>query len=211
MSRYTMVAQQTPRNYVVIKHGIPNVNSFVMGVRFRSGWAVVEKDSKIHHQLKKLPMLKSSVEHPITFLRSLPFITKPADVKMIYGADVFAKFVEAEMAAREAEALAKEISDEEAHVQNTDICQFRSEASGKLCKNHVQDHTVSTYCSTHILKDPNLELVDMRKNARMTDEQRKKAKKTAFNKLRDFVGATENEESTAEIEEVDSETSVQES
>jgi len=83
------------RNYVVIKHGLRGINSQIHNVKFREGYAVVDKNSKTYFQLKKFPNLRNAKEFPLTYLRSLPFITRSRDIEMVYGKDVFLSYLEA--------------------------------------------------------------------------------------------------------------------
>jgi len=154
-----------------------------MGVRFRGGWAVVDKGSKIYHNLTKLPMLKNPKEMPLSFLKQLPFITRAMDVKLIYGADVFAKYVTLSDKIEVEEAVAKVTKAEKTHLENKAICCHRLD-NGMLCKINVADEKVSSYCSHHILQDPKLEEIGFEIPKVMLPKQRKKLRKTAFNEIR---------------------------
>lgn len=188
---YTTKSNNVERDYVVIRHGIPNVNGMVMGVKFRNSWAVVEKDSKIYHRIRKLPMLKNPEERPLSFLRQLPFITRPMDVKLIYGADVYAKYVTLETKEKAAEQVIKEAEEEKLHLEDETKCKYRLE-SGKLCKNEVYHPDVTSYCSVHIFKDPRLEEMEFSIPKAMTPKDRKKLRKTAFNKLKNYKKTEES-------------------
>lgn len=83
------------RDYVVIKHNLRGVNIVVQGVKFRGGFAVVEKDSKTYSMLRKFPNLRNSPEFPLTFLKKLPFITRSRDIITVYGKDVYLHYIKA--------------------------------------------------------------------------------------------------------------------
>lgn len=191
MSYYTTKSSIVEKNYVVIRHGIPNVNSQVMGIRFRDGWAVVEKDSKIYFRLRKLPMLKNPVERPLSFLKELPFITRAMDVKLIYGSDVYAKYVTLDKKIKEDEEVQKIELEEKLHIEDDTKCRFRLD-TGKLCRHSVQDTAVSSYCPLHILKDPRLEEIDFTIPVALTAKDRKKLRKRAFSKLSTMIGENTN-------------------
>lgn len=183
MSHYRTRSDSTFRDYVVIKHGIPNVNSLVMGVKFRNSWAVVEKDSKIYHRLKMLPMLRNPQEQPLSFLKNLPFITRPMDVKLIYGADVYAKYIDCivrKEAAAEEEQKELELKQ---HLEDPNSCKHIKD-DGEYCKQYNHSPEVSSYCATHLLSDPRLQEIDFRLPVAMDSKERKRIRKMAFNKLK---------------------------
>lgn len=77
------------RNYIVLKHTLKGINTKISNIKFRNGYAVVDKDSKNYKILKKSPMLRAAKEFPLEHLRTLPFITRAKDIIMIYGQDVY--------------------------------------------------------------------------------------------------------------------------
>lgn len=106
MSVWTTKAQASDRNYIVLQHTLKGVNYIVSGIKFRESYAVVEKDSKTYNMLKRIPVLRGSKEYPISYLKELPFITRLPDIKMVYGQDVYRRFLEEEQKSRTSEALA---------------------------------------------------------------------------------------------------------
>lgn len=93
MSVWTTKAFEKARDYIVIQHTLRGVNYVVNGIRFRDSYAVVEKNSKTYHTLKRIPVLRAIREFPLTHLAKLPFITRHADIKMVYGQDVYVSFL----------------------------------------------------------------------------------------------------------------------
>lgn len=93
MSVWTTKALDRARNYIVFQHTLRGVNYVVNGVRFRDSYAVVEKNSKTYHNLKKVPVLRSSKEYPLTYLSKLSFITRQSDIRVVYGQDVYVSFL----------------------------------------------------------------------------------------------------------------------
>jgi hypothetical protein len=83
------------RNYVVIKHSLRGINGQIHNVKFRNSYAVVDKDSKTYRLLKKFPNLGNAKEFPLTHLRSLPFITRDRDIRLVYGEDVYISYLKA--------------------------------------------------------------------------------------------------------------------
>ena len=88
MTVWTTRTTNRSGEYIVIKHQLRGINYRVKGVRFRDGYAVVEKGSKTHAELKKIPLLQNAEEFELLHLRKLRFITRTADVKAVYGTDV---------------------------------------------------------------------------------------------------------------------------
>jgi hypothetical protein len=109
MSIWTTKTLDRGREYIVIKHTLRGVNYVVNGIRFRESYAVVEKGSKTYAMLKKIPVLRQAEEFPLSHLRKLKFITRIADIKQVYGQDVYVKFLEAEKQQKEADSLLKEL------------------------------------------------------------------------------------------------------
>lgn len=199
MSYYTTKSSNVERDYVVIRHGFRGMNSTIMGIRFRDGWAVVEKGSKIYFRLKKLPMLKNIQERPLSFLRELPFINRAADIKLIFGADIYAKYTKL-ITKVEAEEVQEAIQvKEKLHMEDDTNCSYRLE-NENLCRHSVQNPKVSSYCPLHILKDPRLEELNFVIPLAMNTKDRKKLRKRAFNKL-EGIKTTEEVADVSVVEE----------
>jgi len=147
--------------YVVVQHKLRNVNGNVCGIKFRDGYAVVIKDSKAHHMLKKTSALSLRTPEPLLFLKDLKFVTKTRDIETIFGKDVYVKYttqLNEFLEEQEEYKIQKEQEEqkiqEEQHVEG-ELCQFRK-STGALCKNLALDVSPSKYCKLHILKDPKL-------------------------------------------------------
>lgn len=145
MSVWSTKSFNKDRNYIVIKHNLPNMNYVVGGVKFRASYAVVEKDSKTYFALRKFSVLKNAKEFPLTFLRKLPFVSRTKDIEIVYGREVYRSFIMAEQAALEAEHLKPESTKCKA-TTNQD----------KLCENERLPESPSGYCVKHVLSDPKL-------------------------------------------------------
>jgi hypothetical protein len=96
MSVWTTTSQVGEKKYIVLQHTLKGVNHTVNGIKFRDGYAVVEKDSKTYYFLKRIPVLKAAKEYPLLHLRNLHFITRALDIRTVYGQDVYAKFLQEE-------------------------------------------------------------------------------------------------------------------
>ena len=112
MSVWTTKSLERDVRYVVMQHTLKGVNYVVNGVKFRDSYAVVEKDSKTYYMLKKVPVLRGAKEYPLTHLRKLPFISRTLDVKTVYGQDVYMRFLAAEEAERQSQALLEQQKEE---------------------------------------------------------------------------------------------------
>jgi len=108
MSVWTTKSLDRDRNYIVIKHSLKGVNNIINGVKFRDGYAVVEKGSKTYFNLKKIPNLKFSKEFPLMYLLKLPFITKILDIKTVFGQDVYRTFLKQWQEHQHLQALQKQ-------------------------------------------------------------------------------------------------------
>lgn len=195
------------RDYVVLKHNLKGINTTIQGVRFRNGFAVLEKGSKAYLRLKSLPNLKRAKEYPLTYLRLLPFITRTQDIQTVYGRDVYYNYIwameEEQKAKQEEEQRAKqeaeqaeqekreqELKQAEEAEKSGDVeqkpeitkCTHRTN-KGKLCKNDAVEGSPSNYCEIHLLKDPKLKELGIEVPSYMTKKEKKKFKNTVINKL----------------------------
>jgi hypothetical protein len=155
MSVWTTISSGRDREYVVLKHTLRGVNHTINGIKFRNSYAVVEKDSKTYRDLKRIPVLKASEEFPLTFLRKLSFITRPLDVKIVYGADVFAQYLKNLEKELSKEAEEKKIEQEIKHIVEHKLCSYKT-VKNDLCKDKALEHSPSGYCLRHILEEPRL-------------------------------------------------------
>lgn len=171
------------KNYVVIKHKLRDVNGTIHGVKFRGGFAVIDKNTKRFKELTRLPLLKQAPEFPIEFLRKLKFITRSTDVKIIWGQDVYYYYMKAlaEVTAKEKEV--NKINEEQKHIEETDKCNFRV-PSGELCKNDALELSPSGYCKLHILRDPKLTDIGFDIPKRLSKDEKKVYKEKLIKKLK---------------------------
>lgn len=91
---YYSTKKVTPyyRDYIVIRHPLRQVgNVWVSGVKFVNGCGVVEKNSKIHRQVRANHMLKKSLELSLDKLADYGFKTK--DISLIFGKDVYYSYL----------------------------------------------------------------------------------------------------------------------
>lgn len=107
MSVWTTKSLESDKDYIVMQHTLKGVNYVISGVKFRDSYAVVEKNSKIYYMLKRVPVLRGSKEYPLTHLSKLPFITRSSDVKMVFGQDVYRRYLEELNKDSEQQELAK--------------------------------------------------------------------------------------------------------
>lgn len=163
MSVWLTRSSDRDRDYIVLKHTLRGANYSVNGVKFRNGYAVVEKNSKTHKDLKSVPVLRAAEEYPLIFLRKLPFITRPLDVKLVYGADVYSKYlkqldieISKEKEFKKEEEQVRKIENEIKHVQDHKLCSHRT-VRDELCKEQALDESPSGYCLRHILDEPKLQ------------------------------------------------------
>lgn len=172
------------KEYIVIKHRLNDINGIIGGVKFRAGYGVVEKNSKAYFTLKQLPLIKDSKEYPITHLKKLKFITRPQDIKMVYGQDVYHTYLKAiEEQVVEIPIIIKETIE---FIESMNSISAESglqcsmiKPNGEQCKGHAEPLSPSSYCRLHLLKDPKLGLYGI--------EIPTKIIKTEFKELNDKV------------------------
>ena len=136
MSVWTTKSLERDKVYVVVQHTLKGVNYVVNGVKFRNSYAVVEKDSKVYHSLKKVPVLRSAKEYPLTYLKKLSFITRTVDIKTVYGQDVYRRFLEEEqkekLAQESAAKAEKEALDKISYEQREQAVKLKEEIEQKI-------------------------------------------------------------------------------
>lgn len=154
MSVWTTKALSRDKEYIVLKHKLRGINYVVQGIKFRDGYAVVEKNSKSYFMLKKMPILQSAQEFPLIHLRKLKFVTRTADVKMIFGQDVYRHYLNALSRELNKESDDKRLQEELEHI-DLGGCAVRGQ-NGELCQHDALPESPSGYCKLHILDDPRL-------------------------------------------------------
>lgn len=170
------------KEYVVVKHQLRDVNGLIHGVKFRGGYAVIDKNTKRYNELRKLPLLRNTPEFPIVFLKQLKFVTRSSDVRLIWGQEVYYHYIKAltEVQAKEAEVA--KVEQEQAHISNSKKCNFRTHL-GHLCSYEALEKSPSGYCSAHILKDPKLEEVGINIPKRISRDEKQALKDKVLKKL----------------------------
>lgn len=92
MSIYYGIKNST-REYIVVKHQLSGITTDILGIRYMDGYGVVAKDSKEHQRLKQIKMAVID-EYPITFLPKIKSVINSAQIKVIWGSDVYRCFLE---------------------------------------------------------------------------------------------------------------------
>lgn len=83
------------REYIVVKHQLTGITTEILGIRYMDGFGVVAKDSKEHKRLKQVRMAVID-EYPITFLTKIKSVINKAQIKVIWGSDVYRCFLKHE-------------------------------------------------------------------------------------------------------------------
>lgn len=190
MSVWTTKALDRPREYIVIKHTLPGINYSINGVKFRSGYAVVEKASKVYLQLKKIPVLTNAKEFPLTTLRKLPFITRTADIMLIFGRDVYNEYLKAIAPVIKQEENVKIQEAITEHIA-TGGCTYLI-SDGRICGNNSLEYSPSNFCTFHLIEDPLIEQFGIKKPKYMTKQERKDFKEKVVKVLESNKKAVKN-------------------
>jgi hypothetical protein len=183
MSVWTTKSLNKECNYIVIKHTLRGVNYSVQGVKFRDGYAVVEANSKTYNEIKKIPVLRNCEEYPLIYLRKLKFITRTADVRMIYGQDVYRKYIEVLEEELKKEKEVQVQVEEKIHIEESTKCAYRTE-QGHLCEMESLAKSPSKHCKKHILLDPKLPELGYEVPKFLTKKERQELKDKISEKLR---------------------------
>jgi len=168
MSVWTTKALTGDRNYIVIQHTLKGVNHVVNGVKFRDGYAVVEKDSKTYYMLKKVPVLRAAKEYPLIHLKKLKFITRTADIKMVFGQDVYRRFIEEEQKQRNLEI--KQHTLEQEYKKELEISERKEEIKLKEDIEAVIQQAVEAGEDSKVIEELKSHLPNIQKCTYITDE-----------------------------------------
>ena len=185
MSIWATKSSGKNKNYVLLKHTLKGVNYIINGVKFRESFAVVEKDSKTYHGLKAIPVLKAAQEYPLIMLRQLKFITRPVDVKTVYGADVYVQYLKLLTPQIEKEKVEQIIEQETKHIEEHKLCSYRTVFSKgqDLCKEKALEHSPSGYCMKHIFEEPKLSELGIEVPKFLTKKEKWPAKEKVASQL----------------------------
>ena len=141
------------REYIVVKHQLPGINTEVLGVKYVDGFGVVARGSKEHLRLKQVRMAIVD-EFPITFLSKIKSVINKVQIKVLWGCDVYRCFLQHE--------AKKEAQPAEFHAAvETPFC-CAKKADGEQCKTSaLRDFK---YCRSHIEQDVKIQphLKDMK-------------------------------------------------
>lgn len=179
----TTKSLERDNEFVVIKHALKDMNGNLVGVRFRGGYAVVQKGSKTYNQLKMLPLVKNQPEFPLIHLRKLPFIVNAKQVELIYGPVVYREYLKVLHAEIDKEVFEREEKAAEEHVEVQRKCSYIPPSTGKLCQHDAHEKSPSGYCKLHLLDDPKLSEVGIVVPKRMTKQQKREFKEKVASKL----------------------------
>ena len=197
MSVWTTKSLDRDRNYIVLQHPLKGVNYTVMGVKFREGYAVVEKGSKTYNTLLKMPIFKGAKEYPLIYLRKLRFIIKASDVNLVYGKDVFNQYNTLLQQELEKEQSEEQIRLELEHLDNGG-CLFRVTSTNKTCAHQAVPNSPSQYCSMHVLLDPKLESVGIIVPKFIARDEKDKIKNKVLKQLEKLKVGNKNGENIRE-------------
>jgi hypothetical protein len=168
------------RDYVVIKHKLSGINGLLCGVKFRDGYGVVEKGSKLYLQLRSLPFVKGQPEYPLIHLRKLPFVTRTQDVQTIYGQDIYVHYLKQLNPVVQDETIERQEAEYINHISTK--CPVVTQL-GKLCAFAVVPGSPSGHCKHHILSDPKLVDLGIIVPERLTRQEKSELKDKICEKL----------------------------
>lgn len=171
MSIYYGLKNST-REYIVVKHQLNGINTEILGIRYVDGFGVVARGSKEHNRLKQVRMAITD-EYPITYLTKIKSVINKAQIKVLWGSDVYRCFLQHEEAK---EAKPEPLRE----AVETPFC-CGTTAAGEPCKTAaLRDFK---YCRAHIEEDPKLQpfIKDMKM---MPTQERRKFITEAIQKAR---------------------------
>jgi hypothetical protein len=130
------------REYIVVKHQLPGINTEVLGIKYVDGFGVVARGSKEHLRLKQVRMAVVD-EYPITFLSKIKSVVNKVQIKVLWGCDVYRCFLQHE-------AIKEAQPEEFKGAIETPFC-CANKADGSQCKTaSLRDFK---HCRSHIEQD----------------------------------------------------------
>lgn len=146
------IASNNQKEYVVVQHKLRGFNGSFLGVRFREGYGVLLKDSKVFHNLKRNSMLKTQNTMPLLTLKNLKFVCSPKQIEYIYGKDIYYHYVQQLNEFNQEKKIEDKIEEDETHIESG-LCQYRL-ANESFCARNALDYSPSKHCTYHLFKDP---------------------------------------------------------
>lgn len=192
MSVWSTKSSGRAREFIVLQHKLKGVNYIINGIKFRDGYAVVEKNSKSYKMLMQIPVLKGAREFPLSFLKKLPFITRTSDIRTVYGAEVYEHFLKEFEKKVEQDKIQEQVQikveQETQHIDDKK-CSHRL-PSGELCKYDSIEDSPSGYCHKHFLDDPKFIELGIEIPKFMTKKERQAFKENVKEKLKQMKSNT---------------------
>lgn len=162
MSRYYDVKLKKDHEFIVVKHSLPGYEGEIHGVKYRQGYAVVIKNSRVYRDLKKIRPFAIKEEHDICKLADIKCVINERQIQYIWGKAVYDYY-------KQVKFKTDNPSDIRTIMENKESCAALT-AKGTPCQNKVVDG--STYCIKHIQLDERIK-EDCEKMGKMPVKEKK--------------------------------------
>jgi hypothetical protein len=126
--------------FVVVKHKLKGLETEILGVKYREGYAVVAKDTKTYQQLKKIRNAIDA-EYPITHLENLSCVINDKQVRYIWGQAVFDYYIKKKHEVENMTDLQKGFSEapECTHIKEDETkCLAKAMKNADYCIHHIK-------------------------------------------------------------------------
>ena len=168
MSRYYGVKLKDDTQFIVIQHSLRGFEGEIHGIKYRQGYGVVVKNSKVYRDLKKIKPTPINKEFEITHLENLKCVINSRQIQYIWGKAVYEYYKRVKF---------KTDNPHDIRVTTKELpeCIGQTKAGAKCKSKAIKG---SEYCKKHIQHDPRIK-DDCEKLGIMPV----KAKKVIINKL----------------------------
>lgn len=126
--------------FIVVKHKLKGLETELLGVRYRDGYAVVAKNTKVYHELKKIRNAVDA-ELPITHLSKLSCVINDKQVQYIWGRAVYEYYIKIKHqvdSVPEAAERLKQAPECEHIKEDGQKCLSKAIKGSNLCIHHIK-------------------------------------------------------------------------
>jgi hypothetical protein len=126
--------------FVVIKHKLKGLETELLGIRYREGYAVIAKNTKVYHELKKIRNAIDA-EFPITHLGKLACVINDKQIQYIWGKAVYDYYLKKKFEVQNTPEIVKKLAEapECEHIkEDGQKCLSKAIKGASLCIHHIR-------------------------------------------------------------------------
>lgn len=126
--------------FIVVKHKLKGLETELLGIRYREGYAVVAKNTKVYQELKKIRNAIDA-EFPITHLSKLGCVINDKQIQYIWGKAVYDYYLKEKFKVETTDEVTQRLIDapECEHIkEDGNKCLSKAIKGSKYCIHHFR-------------------------------------------------------------------------